>query len=186
MLPTVLMKFSFVRRPSDNTVAPRRSLTGFTLIELLVVISIIGTLATLVLIQLGTARGRARDAKRISDVNQLRSAVELYYEDNNGKYPDEITPAELGKYLTQVPHDPLDQTQVYGYKLKENVKKLQYHIWTELEQKALGALNADSDIDSTQWNGPGSARGGVDGRSETCVTNDINDGDCIYDQGVNQ
>lgn len=157
---------------------------GFTLIELLVVISIIGTLATLVLIQLGTARGRARDAKRISDVNQIRSAVELYYDDNGGKYPDNITPAELAKYLTQVPKDPLDQNLTYGYKLKENVLKGQYQIWAELEQRALGALNADSDINAVPWTGPGSPRGGADGRTETCTTADITDADCIYDQGI--
>lgn len=59
---------------------------GFTLIELLVVVAIIGILATVVLASLGSARERANDAKRFSEINQVRNALELYYLDNNA-YP---------------------------------------------------------------------------------------------------
>jgi len=59
---------------------------GFTLIELLVVIAIIAILSSTVLASLRTARSKARDARRMSDVRQLRSALELYY-DKNGSYP---------------------------------------------------------------------------------------------------
>lgn len=52
---------------------------GFTLIELLVVIAIIGTLSGIVLVSLGTARSRARDAVRMSDMRQVVSAQELSY-----------------------------------------------------------------------------------------------------------
>lgn len=44
---------------------------GFTLIELLVVVGIIGILATITIASLNSARGKARDAKRISDVKQM-------------------------------------------------------------------------------------------------------------------
>ena len=60
---------------------------GFTLIELLVVIAIIGLLSTLAVIALNNARQKSRDAKRVSDIKQIQSAMELYYNDANG-YPD--------------------------------------------------------------------------------------------------
>jgi len=162
---------------------------GFTLVELLVVIAIIGILATLLLLQLGVARQRARDVKRIADVNQLRTSVELYYDDN-GSYPADITITELSKYMVRVPTDPLVAATTYGYKTK-TAAKLQYQVWTELEQKALGALNADADINASAWAGPGNARGGVDGRgeapgvAEACANSDTTDNECVYDQGQN-
>ena len=51
---------------------------GFTLIELLVVIAILGLLASIVLLSLGNSRAGARDARRLSDLKQLRVAMELY------------------------------------------------------------------------------------------------------------
>lgn len=54
---------------------------GFTLIELLVVIAIIGLLSTLAVVALGSARVKARDSKRLSDLKQVQTALELYYTD---------------------------------------------------------------------------------------------------------
>ncbi len=60
---------------------------GFTLIELLVVISIIGLLASTVMVALNSARVKARDAKRATDITQISKALELYAADHNGTYP---------------------------------------------------------------------------------------------------
>lgn len=60
---------------------------GFTLIELLVVVAIIGLLSSVVLASLNTARAKSRDAKRLSDLEQIRTALTTYYIDNNGTYP---------------------------------------------------------------------------------------------------
>jgi len=60
---------------------------GFTLIELLVVVAIIGILSSVVLASLNTARAKARDAERLSDMRQMQIALELYY-DSFGRYPD--------------------------------------------------------------------------------------------------
>ena len=68
---------------------------GFTLIELLVVIAIIGLLSTLAVIALGSARTKARDAKRLSDLKQVQTALELYYTDK-AAYPTAAVAITLG------------------------------------------------------------------------------------------
>ncbi len=57
---------------------------GFTLIELLVVVSIIGLLASIVVVSLGGARSQGRDAKRQADLRQIQTAQELCYNDRTG------------------------------------------------------------------------------------------------------
>lgn len=60
---------------------------GFTLVEMLVVISIIGILSSFAVVSLNSARQKARDALRRGDMAQLRTALNLYYDDNNYQYP---------------------------------------------------------------------------------------------------
>ncbi len=76
---------------------------GFTLIELLVVIAIIGLLSTLAVVALNNARQKSRDAKRVSDIKQVSTALELYFADNNG-YPVAATAIAMG----DADHDCLD------------------------------------------------------------------------------
>lgn len=77
---------------------------GFTLIELLVVVAIIGLLATLSIVALNTARAKARDARRVADVKQIQTALELYYNDQ-GNYPTNIA-SLTPTYMGTVPYQP--------------------------------------------------------------------------------
>ncbi len=60
---------------------------GFTLIELLVVIAVIGILASVVMASLNSARVKARNARRTSDVKQLLNAFHLGF-DTTGSLPN--------------------------------------------------------------------------------------------------
>ena len=94
---------------------------GFTLIELLVVVAIISLLSSIVMASLNSARVKARDAKRLTELRELAKAFELYYDDN-GFYPpnpplagnyswsswnnwSSIIPAS---YISKVPVDPIN------------------------------------------------------------------------------
>jgi len=109
---------------------------GFTLIELLVVVSIIGLLASTILVSLNRVRIKARDTRRLADMRIIITALELYYDTNNN-YPspgsdsccngwdqgpcqtdNSFIPALVsGNYISVVPIDPLggSGTGCYGY-----------------------------------------------------------------------
>lgn len=96
---------------------------GFTLIELLVVIAIISLLSSIVMASLNSARQKAKDAVRLSDINQVKTAIEMYINDN-GKAPYIKGPngdgvisdfdnadwsqleKDLSPYIKQLPKDP--------------------------------------------------------------------------------
>lgn len=130
---------------------------GFTLIELLVVIAIIGLLSTLAVVALGSARQKANDSKRLSDIKQVQTALELYYTDHNA-YPsasgnlgdtnlaclnsaDGFTTANCASpYMGLVPTDPVS-TQNYTYALSSSTGN--YTITATLETGAGGFSAGD-------------------------------------------
>jgi type II secretion system protein G len=93
---------------------------GFTLIELLVVIAIIGLLSTMAVVSLNTARGKSRDARRMSDIKQIQTALEMYNGDN-GTYFTTATATlasgalgtPLANYMA-IPDDPGSNTYLYA------------------------------------------------------------------------
>lgn len=133
---------------------------GFTLLELLVVIGIIGLLASIIVVNLTSARRKARDTKRVGDIRNLQTALEDYYA-KNGAYP-----ANLGALVTggQIPVWPLDPLAPSGTSCAANsdlcywyadytptgaLGPQSYHLGASLEDSGSPLLNQDRDCNST-------------------------------------
>ncbi len=108
---------------------------SFTLVELLVVVAIISILAAGLLVGLGTARKKARDARRLADLRNVQSALEAYYAQNN-EYPaatswDDLEDALSNAGITsQLPNDPL---KGWSYDYTDCDSKQRYIIRAKLE-----------------------------------------------------
>ena len=125
---------------------------AFTLIELLIVVSIIGLLASTVLVGLGGFRTRGRDARRISDLRETQQALELYYQKNN-KYPVingsdswaslKTTLINAGIGVTTISNDPLYPDRTYKYGVSSDQQE--YVLAATLEDTNHPALKNDTD-----------------------------------------
>lgn len=105
---------------------------GFTLIELLVVIAIIGILVTVGTVSYQRASKLSRDARRKTDLEQIRQALETYRSEL-GTYSADLNSLSP-TYITTVPTDP--KSNSYTYTRSSNTT---YTVCTTLE------------IDSTQY-----------------------------------
>ena len=97
---------------------------GFTLIEMLIVITIIALLASLILVGMGGARAKTRDARRVADLHNIMNGLELYYA-KEGEYPVgtyttiagwttfKTTLIDAGIGVSRVPDDPLNATTYF-------------------------------------------------------------------------
>lgn len=90
----------------------KQNKTGFTLLELLMVVAVIGILIGMVTIVATGIRIRTRDAKRISNIQEIKTALEEYYFDEHA-YPSAITvgnpligPTSNKTYLASIPSNP--------------------------------------------------------------------------------
>ena len=116
---------------------------GFTLIELLVVIAIIGTLASVVLASLNSARASGRDAKRASEIQEISKALQLYWLDNDGLYPPHDASSRVDPsldvlttdgYMPSLPCDPVAGcNDSNGYRYARNSNQKAYTLLVKFE-----------------------------------------------------
>jgi prepilin-type N-terminal cleavage/methylation domain-containing protein len=145
----ILILYSLLTTRTMKGIWDRGRERGFTLVELLVVIAIIGILATLVLLNLNTARARARDTQRVAHINQIVAALEQYVEDTGG-YPTALSFLAGSFSGSAFPKDPRTGADYNYFPLNPGnsvcgtAPCAGYWLSAGLEQTA-AALNADAD-----------------------------------------
>jgi general secretion pathway protein G len=101
---------------------------AFTLVEILVVVTIISLLASIAAVSYSRFVKQSRDARRKTDIEQIRAAIELYRNFNNvyptpvpassgmafGSTTASITDANGTIYMNRIPTDPMAAAAV-GY-----------------------------------------------------------------------
>src|SRR5256885_8451024 len=100
--------------------------TGFTLVEILIVVIILGILAAIVIPQFTNASQDARESALLSQLQTLRSQIELYKLQHKDALPDLVTnrnpmttktdsdgnpsaaPDAFGPYMQSAPTNPIN------------------------------------------------------------------------------
>lgn len=137
---------------------------GFTLVEILVVVTIIALLASLAAISYSQFVKQARDAKRKTDIEQIRAAIELYRNfDATGTYPLSLDFSGSGTvadatttYLSKIPNDPLSPTG-YTFYFESLSSNTDYRLCAYLENggtAVVGTLCGPSSLQCNYCMGP--------------------------------
>lgn len=105
---------------------------GFTLIEVLVAATIISILSAIGVVGFQGATRSGRDALRKTDLEQIRSALEIYKSENSSYPPANGCQADFitSGYINPYPADPKDPTYNYCY---QPLTSLTYELCAHLE-----------------------------------------------------
>jgi len=75
--------------------------SGFTLVEILIVVVILGILAAIVIPQFTSASTEAKESALVSDLQALRSQIELYKIHHNDLLPGTTTGVDFTQAMTE-------------------------------------------------------------------------------------
>jgi len=160
---------------------------GFTIIELLVVIAIIAVMTAIVTSNFTTAKSKARDAKRVSDIAQIQLVLAMIFDKCN-VYPADITNMgaairidnstlcsigsgnsnyTLSYFISNMPKDPVTNAS-YGYSKNSAMPYNDYVLKAVLENNSPVLLD---DADGNPFTIGANATAGCDDNNAGANTN---------------
>ena len=118
----------------------------------MIVIAIIGLLSGIIITSITGSKGKSRDARRISDVNQIQLALEQYF-DRCGNYPTALdttlsngcpTDIKFSSYISVIPKDP-STDKIYDYTVNHVTTPTNYILHAKLETSNAAQQNSYPD-----------------------------------------
>lgn len=132
---------------------PKRKKNIVVLLESLIILAVILLLGVAFVIS-SINRSQERDMERISEINNMRAALQFHYLDK-GYYPIETEwcslelncdnlSKEMKSYLSELPTDPLfsSKGEEYSYQYRTTEDGLEYRVYTSLEKGGLYGLGS--------------------------------------------
>lgn len=114
---------------------------GFTIVEIVVAVMIILVLVTVTTVSLSVGRRKARDSKRVRDLQAISTALQIYYNEK-GVFPvtnsiDDLEAILSPTYMRDFPSSP-ETSGSYLYRYGNDctlaaADSLGYGLWAELE-----------------------------------------------------
>lgn len=133
------------------SMTPSQSFRGFTLIELLVVVAIIALLSVVVFGSLGLGRLKAADAAVKSNMNTIRTSMEVYFSDNNsyGTTVSQSSASQVGP--TTVGSHVFASNPTINNAMKEAIRQGGYGYWSVGPNGGTWAVAVKLKAESGYW-----------------------------------
>ena len=135
-----------------------RRTKAFTLIEILIVVVILGILAAIVIPQFTRASQEAQTGNVATQLQTIRSQIELYRIRNNGNYPPSLDtgtfddfltpPAGQEPYLRSAPRNPRNNSDLISAGIDTNATSTNGWYW-DAATSVFGATRFDEELG--QW-----------------------------------
>ena len=109
---------------------------GFTLIELIVTVTIIAVLTVIGVVSYSGTNKKARDNRRMADLEKIRIALELYRQGTGSTYPADgnLSAKLVPNYIQIIPIGPKGDSYTYD----QTGTGYSYTITTTLEETGVG------------------------------------------------
>lgn len=126
---------------------------AFTLVEILIVVIILGILAAIVIPQFTEASQDARNSALSSDLQTLRSQLELYRVQHLDKYPSDISTVTTGALFVDQLTTKTDQAGATGGTLGPYMMKMPTNPFVSGAAGTQLSIGVTADLDSctTGW-----------------------------------
>jgi general secretion pathway protein G len=145
-----------------------RARSGFTLVEILIVVVILGILAAIVIPEFTDASTQARESSLRSNLQTIRSQIELYQIQHNDDLPGaeaattfieamtettdvagSKTGTDFGPYVQQMPTNPFNNLSDVREETGASTAGANTHGW--VLNTGTGAFQADDDATHADW-----------------------------------